>query len=78
MNCRHCDKELENTFINLGSSPPSNSYLTEESIRLPEKTFPLKVLVCSNCWLVQTDDFVGADEMFSSDYAYYSSYSSLC
>ena len=76
MNCRHCDKELENTLIDLGRSPPSNAYLTEESIKLPEKRYPLKVLVCSNCWLVQTDDFVGVDEMFSSDYAYYSSYSS--
>ena len=76
MNCRHCDKELENTFIDLGSSPPSNAYLTKESLSLPEKRYPLKVLVCSNCWLVQTDDFVMVDEMFSNDYAYYSSYSS--
>lgn len=76
MNCRNCNKEVKQTFIDLGSSPPSNSYLTKVSLSLPEKWYPLKVLVCSNCWLVQTDDYVGADEMFSEDYAYYSSYSS--
>ena len=76
MKCRHCDNELVNTFIDLGKSPPSNSYLTKESMKLPEKCYPLKVLVCNYCWLVQTEDFVGANQMFSKDYAYYSSYSS--
>ena len=76
MNCRHCKKELSYTFIDLGSSPPSNSYLTELTMKAPENWYPLKVLVCNSCWLVQTEDFVGASEMFSEDYAYYSSYSS--
>jgi len=76
MNCRHCGKELTHTFIDLGSAPPSNSYLTESDIRAPEKCYPLKVLVCSHCWLVQTEDFVGTDEMFNDGYAYFSSYSS--
>lgn len=73
MKCRHCDAELANTFIDLGSSPPSNSYLTEETIKKPEKWYPLRVLVCDQCWLVQTEDFVKVDEMFSEDYAYFSS-----
>jgi len=76
MKCRHCGKELTHTFIDLGSSPPSNSYLTEQSLKEPEKWYPLKVMVCDNCWLVQTEDFVGSSEMFSDDYAYFSSYSS--
>ena len=76
MKCRHCNKKLKHTFIDLGSSPPSNSYLTKKSINLLEKCYPLKVLVCSDCWLVQTHDFVGVSEMFSDDYAYFSSYSS--
>ena len=76
MKCRHCGKELSHTFIDLGSSPPSNSYLTETNMREAEKRYPLKVLVCDHCWLVQTYDFVGVDEMFSEDYAYFSSYSS--
>lgn len=76
MKCRHCGKELTHTFIDLGSSPPSNSYLTEQTMKEPEKWYPLKVMVCDNCWLVQTEDFVGSTEMFSEDYAYFSSYSS--
>ena len=76
MKCRHCSKELSHTFIDLGSSPPSNSYLTEQTMKEPEKWYPLKVMVCDNCWLVQTEDFVGSSEMFSDDYAYFSSYSS--
>ena len=76
MNCRHCKKELSYTFIDLGSSPPSNSYLTELTMKAPENWYPLRVLVCNSCWLVQTEDFVGASEMFTEDYAYYSSYSS--
>ena len=76
MNCRHSKKELSYTFIDLGSSPPSNSYLTELTMKAPENWYPLKVLVCNSCWLVQTEDFVGASEMFTEDYAYYSSYSS--
>ena len=76
MKCRHCKSELTYTFIDLGSAPPSNAYLSEETMREPEKWYPLKVLVCNNCWLVQTEDFIGSDEMFSEDYAYFSSYSS--
>jgi SAM-dependent methyltransferase len=75
MKCRHCGEELNNTFLDLGSSPPSNSYLTEQSLKEPEKWYPLKVMVCDSCWLVQTEDFVGAGEMFSEDYAYFSSFS---
>lgn len=76
MKCRHCGEELIHTFIDLGSSPPSNSYLTEQTMKEPEKWYPLKVMVCDKCWLVQTEDFVGFGEMFSEDYAYFSSYSS--
>jgi len=76
MKCRHCSYDLQHTFVDLSSSPPSNSYLTKKTINEPEKWYPLKVLVCDKCWLVQTEDFVGASEMFSEDYAYFSSFSS--
>lgn len=75
MKCRHCDADLKIQLIDLGSSPPSNSYLTSNTLHGPEKWYPLRVLVCDHCWLVQTEDFVGFDEMFSSEYAYFSSYS---
>jgi len=39
----------------------------------PEKYYPLKVKVCEQCWLVQTEDYAQADELFSEDYAYFSS-----
>ena len=76
MNCRHCNNELSESFLDLGRSPPSNSFLNERNVNLPEKSYPLHVMVCDACWLVQTEDFVSADEMFSPEYAYFSSFSS--
>jgi predicted TPR repeat methyltransferase len=59
----------------LGSAPPSNAYLTEQTLHTSEKWFPLRVLVCENCWLVQTEDFAQAEELFDEHYAYFSSFS---
>ena len=75
MNCRHCKIKVKLELIDLGSSPPSNAYLTKETLSAPEKWFPLRVLVCENCWLVQTEDFTKADDLFDKDYAYFSSFS---
>ena len=76
MNCRHCDSPLEHTFLDLGFAPPSNAYLSEADLTRPEVYYPLKLMVCVQCWLVQTEDYTQADELFSSDYAYFSSTSS--
>jgi len=76
VNCRHCHASLEHTFLDLAYAPPSNAYLTEADLSRPEKYYPLKVKVCDHCWLVQTEDYAQADELFSSDYAYFSSTSS--
>ena len=75
MKCRHCAAGLELEFADLGSSPPSNSYLTAQALSAPETWYPLRVLVCTNCWLVQTEDFAKRDEFFSEDYAYFSAFS---
>ena len=75
MKCRHCSAELELTLIDLGNAPPSNAYLTESTPRVPEKWFPLRVLVCTECWLVQTEDYAGIKELFDAEYAYFSSFS---
>ncbi len=75
MKCRHCAAPLELTFVDLGASPPSNAYLTPQTLRAPEKWFPLRVLVCQSCWLVQTEDYAGAEELFDADYAYFSGFS---
>ncbi len=73
MNCRHCGEPLQHTFVDLGFAPPSNSYLTEQELSVPELYFPLKLKVCDACWLVQTEDYAQADLFFSKDYAYFSS-----
>ncbi len=75
MKCRHCNAELVTTLVDLGSAPPSNAYLTTQTLHSPEKWFPLRVLVCTECWLVQTEDFAGAAGLFEADYAYFSSFS---
>lgn len=75
MRCRHCDAELSLPLIDLGLAPPSNAYLSEHTLLTPEKWFPLRVLVCTECWLVQTEDYAGAEELFSADYVYFSSFS---
>lgn len=73
MKCRHCSSELTHTFLDLGFAPLSNAYLTKDDLTKPEKYYPLKVMVCDQCWLVQTEDYAQADELFDSEYAYFSS-----
>ncbi|MDA8403006.1 MAG: class I SAM-dependent methyltransferase [Desulfobacteraceae bacterium] len=73
MNCRHCGLELTIPFIDLGVAPPSNAYLSAADLRVPEKWYPLRVMVCKECWLVQTEDYACADELFQPNYAYFSS-----
>lgn len=73
MNCRHCAAPLTHTFLDLGFAPPSNAYLSAEDLCRPEKYYPLRILVCDRCWLVQTEDYADAGELFSPDYAYFSS-----
>jgi hypothetical protein len=73
MKCRHCHTELEHVFLDLGYAPPSNAYLSGDALYAPETTFPLKLYVCDQCWLVQTEDYSKADELFAGDYAYFSS-----
>ena len=75
MKCRHCDSDLTFELIDLGSAPPSNAYLTAVSLRRPEKWFPLRVLVCETCWLVQAESYSRAAELFNDEYAYFSSFS---
>jgi len=73
-NCRFCNKPLSKILIDLGECPLSNSFLELKNLHLKEKSYPLRVLICDNCSLVQTQDFVSPQEIFS-EYAYFSSYS---
>lgn len=73
MNCRHCNTPLEQTFLDLGFAPPSNAYLTKRNLSESESYFPLRVKICTSCWLAQTEDYRSPDELFTEDYAYLSS-----
>ncbi|MCL5030020.1 MAG: class I SAM-dependent methyltransferase [Bacteroidetes bacterium] len=75
MKCRFCNNELKNVFVDLGHSPLSNSFLRKEELECPEKYYPLKVFVCSKCYLVQTGEEKKPEEIFNEDYIYYSSFS---
>ncbi len=76
MNCRHCEARLRHAFLDLGHAPPSNAYLTEADLSRPERYYPLRLWICEHCWLVQTEDYAEAAELFDADYAYFSSTSS--
>jgi SAM-dependent methyltransferase len=75
MNCRFCKNSLSHVFVDLGEAPPSNSFLSEADLQKPEAWFPLKLYVCDKCWLVQVAEYKKAEEIFSSNYVYFSSYS---
>ena len=74
--CRHCGSSLDHQVIDLGHQPPSNAYLSAEQLAGPELTYPLRLLVCTHCWLVQLPAHATAAELFTPDYAYFSSTSS--
>lgn len=73
MNCRHCQVPLGGPFIDLGHQPPSNAYLTPEMLDATEAYAPLKAYVCEACWLIQLPSFHASHELFTGDYAYFSS-----
>jgi SAM-dependent methyltransferase len=75
VNCRHCRAVLTLPFIDLATAPPSNAYVTPQRLHGPEKWYPLRVFVCTRCWLVQTEDYAHFSELFAHDYAYFSSVS---
>ncbi|WP_085717028.1 class I SAM-dependent methyltransferase [Pseudomonas sp. B28(2017)] len=76
MNCRGCAAALTLPLIDLGTSPPSNAYVRVDQLEQTEQWVPLKVAVCQQCWLVQTEDYTSADSLFDAEYAYFSSFSS--
>ena len=76
MNCRHCNTELTHVFADLDYSPISNAMLSKDQLNEPESYFPLKIFVCSKCYLVQIDEMKKADQIFDAEYTYFSSFSS--
>lgn len=75
LHCRFCAEPLALVFADLASSPLSNAYLTADALDRAEPHYPLTVYVCERCWLCQLPEAARPDEIFSADYAYFSSYS---
>jgi len=71
--CMFCGTKLQHTFVDLGMSPLCESYVPRESLNKMEPFYPLHAYVCSNCYLVQLDEYVSPDHIFT-EYAYFSSY----
>jgi SAM-dependent methyltransferase len=72
--CRFCEAPLSQRLIDLGMSPLCESYLPPESLNRMEPFYPLHVYVCDRCFLVQLEEYVAPETIFS-EYAYFSSFS---
>jgi hypothetical protein len=72
--CRFCGSALQNTLVDLGMSPLCESYLSADQLNKMEPFYPLHVRVCAQCFLVQVDEYVSPDHIFT-EYAYFSSFS---
>ena len=71
--CRNCANPYLTNVLDLGTAPPSNAYLSEADLSRPETWYPLRLNLCEQCWLVQTEDFHGGEDLFTASYAYFSS-----
>jgi SAM-dependent methyltransferase len=72
--CRFCKASLRHTFVDLGMSPLCESYLKADQLNRMEPFYPLHVKVCEECFLVQLEEYVSPEHIFT-EYAYFSSYS---
>jgi SAM-dependent methyltransferase len=72
--CRLCGRPLTDVFVDLGMSPPCESYVPAERLESQEVFYPLRVWICADCLLVQLPAHMSGEDIFS-DYAYFSSYS---
>jgi SAM-dependent methyltransferase len=75
LRCRICANEIGEPFLSLGNSPLSNAYLSKDDLKRNEWYYPLDLYVCDKCYLVQLEEFEAPKNIFSADYAYFSSYS---
>jgi hypothetical protein len=72
--CRFCATPLRRTFVDLGMSPPCQTHIEPCQLNQMERFYPLHVWVCENCFLVQLEEYVSPEDIFT-EYAYFSSYS---
>lgn len=74
MHCRLCESSRLASVVDLGATPPCESFLSEDLLNLPESTYPLHLRVCADCLLLQIPALITPEETFT-EYAYFSSYS---
>jgi hypothetical protein len=72
--CRACEAPLRRSFLDLGTTPLANAYLSDADMTKPEPKYPLHVMLCESCLLAQLSTDVSPQVLFS-DYAYFSSFS---
>ncbi|MFJ1762244.1 class I SAM-dependent methyltransferase [Amycolatopsis sp. NPDC088138] len=72
--CRLCGSTNTASVVDLGATPPCERFLTAEQLDEPEATFPLHLIVCTECWLAQIPPLIDPDDTFT-EYAYFSSFS---
>jgi SAM-dependent methyltransferase len=75
LRCRACDAALNHTFIDLGTAPLCERFVTPARFSHAEATYPQHVYVCTQCFLVQLPLYVSREEIFDAEYGYFSSYS---
>lgn len=75
IHCRFCKSLLKHTFVDLGLSPIANDYIAPNQTESMEPFYPLHVYVCHRCFLVQLPEYRHENEIFTDNYAYFSSYS---
>jgi len=73
LRCRHCDAPIRHSVVDLGVQPLCESFLPAAMLNQMEPHYPLHAVVCDSCWLVQVDDYVTSEHIFS-EYAYFSSF----
>ena len=74
MNCQFCNNNLKKVFIDLGELPSANRLVRQDQLKLEDPRYPHKVLICEECLLVQIPALHKAQDMFTEDYVYFSSY----
>ena len=75
ISCRICSEKIKNYFLSLGEFPLSNAFLTKEALYRGAVYFPLNLYICKKCFLMQIEECESPSNIFSADYAYFSSYS---
>lgn len=72
--CRSCGSDKIHPILDLGETPLANGLLTSEQLAQPEPTYPLELVFCEHCTLVQITESVSPEKLFT-DYVYFSSFS---